>query len=319
VLRAALGLGLLAYILSRSGVRAALAPVWSEPWVLAVLVGLSVFGASIEAERLRVLFRAGGLRLTWLGAYRVVPVSTFFNFCIPGGTGGDVVKLYYLALDNRRRGLETATVMLADRAIALFAVLLFVLGMMGVNREMVAANAVLRGLFVIVVSGIAVIGTVAALSWSKALRESRAYAWVMSRLPLRRHVERIADAVHAFRDRKRAVLAALLLSLAGHMGVAATHVLVASVVIPGAPWEHVAFLSMVGMVANAVPVTPGGLGVGEAAFAQLFGMMGYTGGAALLVLWRIGMLPLALLGATIYITGLAGRRLGVTGQATEAS
>ena len=319
MLRAALGLGLLGYILSRSGVRAALSPVWSAPWVLAVLVGLSVFGASIEAERLRVLFRAAGLRLTWLGAYRIVPVSTFFNFCIPGGTGGDVVKLYYLALDNRRRGLETATVMLADRAIALFAVLLFVLGMMGVNRAMVAGNAVLRGLLVVVLGAIVVIGVVAALSWSRRLRESRVYARLLARLPLRRYVERVADAVHEFRGRKRAVLAALLLSLAGHVGVAATHVVVASVVIPGAPWQHVAFLSMVGMVANAVPVTPGGLGVGEAAFAQLFGMMGYTGGAALLILWRVGMLPLALLGATIYITGLAGRRLRVAEQATEAS
>ena len=303
-----LGLGLLAYVVSRVGVREAVVPVLSEPWVLAILVGLPVFGATIEAERLRVLFRASGLNLTWHAAYRVVPVSTFFNFCIPGGTGGDVVKLYYLAQDNRLRGLETATVMLVDRAIALFAVLLFVLGMMVVNREVVMDSAVLRSLGVVVLGGIAVIIAVLLLSWSKDFRSSRVYAWAMARMPGRRYVERVANALHEFQNRKRSIAVACLLSLAGHIAVAATYVGVASVVIPAAPWAQVAFLTMLGMVANAIPLTPGGLGVGEAAFDQLFSLMGYSGGAALLLLWRLGMLPLALLGAAIYITGQAGPR-----------
>jgi uncharacterized protein (TIRG00374 family) len=307
-LRILLGLGLLVWVVSRVGVREAVLPVLSEPWVLAILVGLPVFGASIEAERLRVLFRAAGLNLTWHGAYRVVPVSTFFNFCIPGGTGGDVVKLYYLAQDNRLRGLETATVMIVDRAIALFAVLLFVLGMMVVNRDVVLASAVLRGLGVVVIGAMLVIAAVVTLAWSKTFRSSRLYTWIMERMPGRRYVERIAVALHEFQNRKRAIAAACLLSLAGHIAVAATYVVVASVVIPAAPWAQVAFLTMMGMVANAIPLTPGGLGVGEAAFDQLFSLMGYSGGAALLLLWRLGMLPLALLGAVIYITGQAGPR-----------
>jgi hypothetical protein len=183
----------------------------------------------------------------------------------------------------------------------------------------VLANTVLRGVAVVVIAGMLAIMVVAALAWSTTLRSSRPYAWLMARVPLRRHVERIAAAAHAFGERKRAVAAACGLSLAGHLGVAATYVAVASVVIPQAPWQHVAFLSMVGMVANAIPVTPGGLGVGEAAFAQLFGMMGYPGGAALIVLWRVGMLPLALLGATFYITGLAGRRSHLAERAPHAS
>jgi len=307
-LRIVLGLGLMVYVVSRVGLRETLLPVLGEPWVLAILVGLPVFGASIEAERLRVLFRAAGLNLTWHGAYRVVPVSTFFNFCIPGGTGGDVVKLYYLAQDNRSRGLETATVMLADRAIALFAVLLFVLGMMVVNHEVVLANVVLRGLGIVVLAGMAAIASFVLLSWSRSFRGSGVYRWLTSRSPGGRYLERIAEALHAFQTQKKSIAVACLLSLAGHIAVAATYVVVASVVIPSAPWAQVAFLTMMGMVANAIPLTPGGLGVGEAAFDQLFSLMGYSGGAALLLLWRLGMLPLALLGAVIYITGQAGAR-----------
>jgi hypothetical protein len=177
--------------------------------------------------------------------------------------------------------------------------------MVVVNLDIVLATPVLRALSLVVLSGLLVLYVVTMLAWSAWLRGTRFYRWLMDRMPLKRHVERVADAVHEFRGRKGAIVLAALISLAGHLGVAATFVAVASVVMPDAPWQMVAFLSMMGMVANAIPLTPGGLGVGEAAFEHLFAMMGYSGGAVLLVLWRVGMLPLATLGAALYITGQA--------------
>lgn len=297
-----LGLALLAWVLSRTGLRT-LEPVLTNAWVLVPLLGLTAVGATVEAERLRVLFRASGLNLTWGGAYRVVPVSTFFNFCIPGGTGGDVVKLYYLALANEKREIEVATVLVVDRAIALAAVLLFVLLMAAVNYEVVVANATLRTLVVTFIGGLAALGVVVSLAWSTRLRSTRFYDWLMERIPLSRYIRRVADALHRFRDRKRFLAAAALISLAGHMAGAVTFVLISSLVIPAAPWQLVAFLAMAGMVANAIPLTPGGIGVGEAAFDHLFGLLGYAGGAALLLTWRVTMIPLAVVGATLYITG----------------
>lgn len=301
-LRVVLGVGLLAWVLSRSGLQA-LAPVLTSPWILFVLLGLSLFGAVVEAERLRVLFASAGLRLTRGLAYRVVPVGSFFNFCVPGGTGGDVVKLYYLAQENRGRGVEVATVVLVDRVIALSAVLLLVLGLIAPNADLVRSSAALRAVVLTAAAGLVAVAVVVALAWSRRLRSSRLYAWTLQRMPLRRYVERVADAVHAFRDRRRALLAAALISLLGHLGVAATYVVVASVILPTVQWPVVGFLSMLGMVANALPLTPGGLGVGEAAFEQLFRLAGATGGAALLVLWRMSMIPIASIGATLYITG----------------
>ncbi|MGA7105173.1 MAG: hypothetical protein WBX49_07495, partial [Candidatus Deferrimicrobiaceae bacterium] len=69
VIRILLGVSLLVFVLRRSGVDA-LVPVLSQPWILAALVGLTILGAWVEAERLRILFRAGGLNLTWQAAYR---------------------------------------------------------------------------------------------------------------------------------------------------------------------------------------------------------------------------------------------------------
>ena len=288
--------------MSRSGLQA-FERVLSTPWVLVALLGLAAFGTTVEAARLRLLFRAAGLKLDWGGAYRVVPVSTFFNFCIPGGTGGDVVKLYYLARANRHRGVEVATVVLVDRVIALSAVLFLVLLLVLPNLGLVQDSAVLRAVVLMAAGGLVAIGIVISLAWSRRLRRTSFYAWVMHRMPFRRHVERVADAVHAFRERRRAIAAAALVSVAGHLGLAATYVAVATVVLPTAPWTQVGFLSLMGMVANAIPLTPGGLGVGEAAFEQLFLLAGFSGGAFLLVFWRLSMVPLAMIGATLYITG----------------
>jgi uncharacterized membrane protein YbhN (UPF0104 family) len=82
---------------------------------------------------------------------------------------------------------------------------------------------------------------------------------------------------------------------------------------PDAPPLTVSLLALLGLLANALPITPGGLGVGEAAFEGLFRSVGYGGGARLILAWRVGMLTLCCLGCALYITG--ARR----GQVAEAA
>ena len=65
-----------------------------------------------------------------------------------------------------------------------------------------------------------------------------------------------------------------------------------------------ALLSLFGLFANALPLTPGGLGVGEAAFDGLFHLVGIDGGARLLLLWRLGLLPVCLAGGVLYMIGI---------------
>ena len=103
---------------------------------------------------------------------------------------------------------------------------------------------------------------------------------------------------------KRGILvAAILLSAIGQLLLGGTFALVGTVLMPGLPHVLVALLALLGLVANWLPLTPGGLGVGEAAFAAIFALAGHTGGARMLLAWRVGMLPLAALGALFYVRG----------------
>ena len=58
-----------------------------------------------------------------------------------------------------------------------------------------------------------------------------------------------------------------------------------------------------GFLANALPVTPGGLGVGELAFDNLFALAGLTGGVEALVSWRILTTLIDLSGLVFFIQG----------------
>ena len=125
--------------------------------------------------------------------------------------------------------------------------------------------------------------------------------------PLHRYLQRVDAALFAFRGHRASVAAAVLVSSAGQIALAGTFMIAGTVVIPDVPGWTTAFLSLLGMVANAVPVTPGGIGVGEAAFEALFALAGYDGGARLMLVWRAGLLPLALLGGLLYALHGQGR------------
>jgi uncharacterized protein (TIRG00374 family) len=302
-LRVFLGIGLLYYVLSTTGGWLAARHFLSTPWLLPGLTILTLLGAAIESKRLGLLLKSQGIGLSFVHGYRIVAIAAFFNFCIPGGTGGDVMKLYYLASENRRQVVEMATVLLVDRAVALFSLLLLVVGLAIFNAQLVHEYVLVQFFIAIAVGGLVGLALLAALSCSTQFRASRVYHFVVTKIPLHRYLRRVSDALYGFREHKEALLSAALLSMLGHVGLAIMLVGAASVFMPLAPPLVVSLLSFLGLLANALPITPGGLGVGEAAFQGLFGAVGFAGGATLILAWRVGMLPLCMLGCILYMVG----------------
>jgi uncharacterized protein (TIRG00374 family) len=304
--RLAAAAALLYFVLSRAGNLVALKQLLSTFWLLPVLIFAAVGGAVLEVLRLRVLFQSQQLRIPFGYGYRMVAIAAFFSFCLPGGTSGDVMKLYYLASKNKGRGIEIATVLLADRVIAMFALLAIVVSVALFERSLIAQS---RVILLLVLTGAAMMGAlviVTALSCSARVRTTRFYAAIVRRAPFSRYLVRISDALLAFRHHWVAVLEAIALSAASHALLAGMFAAAGSVVLPQASAAAVITLSLLGMFANALPITPGGIGVGESAFQALFGLAGYSGGASLLLAWRAGMMSLCALGCLFYVAGLKG-------------
>jgi glycosyltransferase 2 family protein len=298
--RAAVGVVLVVYLVKAGGAWPSFASRPDALWLIVAVNLISLLGAATEARRMAVLMGAQKVPVSFSRAFRLVCIATLFNLWIPGGTGGDLTKLYYLAGRNRGRGIEVATILVVDRAVALFALLVLILTLLAVGPPMVTAAPIVSGLALASVVAMALLtaGTLAA--WSKTIRSSRMYRALIAQPFFGSYLGRAADAAYAFRDLKSAILAAGVWSLVGHLLLAASFALAASVLLPSVSPVAASTLSLLGLVANVLPVTPGGIGVGEAATEVLFRSIGAPGGAILIVIWRLGTATICAFGAIFF-------------------
>ena len=310
--RVAAAIALLYFALSRAGNLSALKQLVSKPWMLAVLILPALGGAAVEALRMRVLFRSQNLNVPFLYGYQVSAVASFFSCCLPGGTSGDVMKLYYLSAKTKGRRVEIATVLLTDRLLAMFVLLGVVISLALADGSLIAKSKVILSLVTTAGAIMAGLAVLALVSRSRRVRATRIYTAVLKWIPFHRYAERVSDALLAFRHHNGALLKAAGFALAGHTLLAGMFAAVGSVVLPQAPAATVVTLSLMGMFGNALPITPGGLGVGESVFQGLFGLAGYAGGASLVLAWRIGMYFLCGVGCLFYIAGPRGESSAIS-------
>ena len=303
-LRTSIAIGLLVY-LGVSGVinwSALHGLVTSWGVALAALVVLAI-DVCVIAWRLCVIFKPRGLYLSLHSSLRLTLIGIFFNTCLPGSTGGDVIKIYYATRDNRGRRTEVATIMLLDRAIGMFALMVWPLLVAPLFPQLLRSLPILRFLLwaAAVVSGAMLVGML--VGSMERVRHSRFVAWTCQKLPLGSYAERVFDTVHAYRYNLTTLLAAIGLSLLAHTMTIGGTLLAAQAINPSGFIWQMSILIPLGFLANCLPLTPGGLGVGEAAFDQLFSMAGLTGGAETLLGWRVLMLMIGLPGLLFYLQG----------------
>jgi uncharacterized membrane protein YbhN (UPF0104 family) len=132
---------------------------------------------------------------------------------------------------------------------------------------------------------------------------SPAVKWMLAKVPLGRYAGIVLETIHSYRNHRTRLLGALALALAAHLCAFSALLLVARVADARVfGWEMAAIVPF-GFLANMLPLTPGGLGVGEAAMDTLFHMVGRDGGAEAILGWRLLMFVLGLAGLVFYIRG----------------
>jgi uncharacterized protein (TIRG00374 family) len=313
-LRIGLGLALLAYVLVITESWRFGALLLATPRLALALVAWTCMGTLVEARRLGLLLAAHGMTLPLSRGLRLVSIATFFGLFIPGGTGGDVAKLYALASDRPGRRIEVVLIVLVDRAVGLFSLLCLICLMAVLNWPMVRARAVLGTLVAVAAVALVLMTCAGVLAWSSRIRSGALYCVWLDRIPGGGYARRVWDAFYQFRAQRQALAAALALTLAGHTGLCGIFWLTASYVMPAARVGEVCLLSLLGMLANALPITPGGIGVGEAAFTALFAAAGHHGGGQLILAWRIATLLLGVVGALLFVMGKNTSRKGAETQ-----
>ncbi len=304
LLRGGIALGLLAYLGFSGAIDWSALTRLLAAWPL-TLAALAIYflAVAVVAWRLALLYRPHGIQLSVRSSLRLTLIGVFFSNCLPGAAGGDVVKIYYAAAGNNGRRVEVATIMLLDRVVGLFSLLILPFLFVPLLPGLLAASEVLRGLLwsAAALSVGVLVATV--LTVALPISRHRLVAASLRRLPLGEYLARVLDTIYGYRRSPGTLLAAVAVSLVAQLGTIAVLILLAEAIAPGGATWQMALLIPFGLLANSIPLTPGGLGVGEAAFSALFGLVGLQGGAEMLLSWRLVLLIIGALGLGIYLQG----------------
>lgn len=305
IARLAVGIALLVYLaksrLISFGELTALFTAWPITLAALALIFLDIFFMSM---RLCWLFRPQGLRLPLLRSLDLTLVSSFFATFLPGAAGGDIAKLFYAAKESKGRRAEIVTTVAFDRALGLFSILLLPLLSAPLFVPLIGSMPALQILLAITAALASVMLGAFLLCLFRYGWMLAAAKWISRVLPARQLPERVVACIGAYRGRWGLLLASLVASLASNLTLIAATALAILLIAPGSLSLRLCLVVPMGDVANSLPLTPGGLGVGETAFSALFRVAGLQGGAEALLCWRIWRAMVGLVGLGIYLRGM---------------
>lgn len=273
-------------------------------WLLAgfVTYGLVEFLSGI---RWQLLLRVQGVVLSWARLFQLVIIGVFFNFFIPGGTGGDVVKVFYLLKETPGQRTRALLSVLVDRLIG-FVALIAIAGVIIAAQWhwLRSSPAAVKYLWI----ALAILGSLlAGLGVSFLLTGLGLIHKLPARLPGRDKLAGLALAYNLYGRAWKPTVASFVLSVIAHFGHFAVFFCAASSF--GATsriptfGEFCSIMPIVDTI-TCVPISLGGLGVRENLFQIFLGdLCGVSQAVAALMATTGYSLVLAwgLLGGVLYL------------------
>lgn len=234
------------------------------------LLGIALFFGS---ERWRLLLKHQNLTCDSLETFKLTLIGTFFNFAIPGGVGGDVVKSFYIAKNNPQARVKSVLSVMMDRVLGLYAMLWMAEVAMLVDFSQVEALPQLKTIFYLATFGLIAMTTGLAMAFSKKINGTNKIQKFLSYLPKSDRFIQVYESVHSYGDDFPTLLKTFILSLLAQIPSVGIIMIVGSSMGISISTSVYFVAVPIGMVALAVPISPGGVGVGQYAFYYLFNLI----------------------------------------------
>lgn len=274
---------------------------WQHLSILMLILFLNWF---ISSERWRMILLSQGFPTTALQALRLTLIGAFFNYVIPGGVGGDVVKSFYVAKENPAARLKSIITIAMDRLLGLFSMLAMAIVVMCWDLEKVLGQKELSYIF----TGLLLVFAGFLVAWSfvfsRRLFASGLIQMICSKIPHGDKFLKLYLAFSEYRTHKKAFFKAVALS-----ALAQTNAIIAFIYVGWAlgynvDWHTYFFVVPIGFMITAIPISPAGVGVGQAGYYFLFNIATGTVtqmGPLLISANQILNFLFGLVGAIIYV------------------
>lgn len=278
--------------------------ILNDGFLLSLTIGVWLLTQGVGSIRWIILLHALGYKLKPLRAFQLHMTGLFFNTAMPGAVGGDLIKATYVILDNKNLGKSPAmTSILMDRILGLYG--LFTIGAVVIlmNYDMVLQTPALQPVALFVLS--LVLGTGVFLYLiSKNYKGADPFLKILEKgFPGSRIASRIYKTLRLFQNNQKDLFFAWVMSMIIQGALMGYFCILTRALLPEAvDLTAIAMIFPIGILVTALPVAPGGLGVGHVAFEKLFAIVGSDGGATIFNAYILSTLCLNLLGIFGYIS-----------------
>jgi len=225
----------------------------------------------VAGWRWQLLLRVQGIELGWARLCCLLLIGVFFNFIIPGGTGGDVIKTFYLLKETPGKRTVALLSVLVDRLVGLIALSVFAAVLIIADWQWLMSSPVVDKFVwpAIIILG----GSFAGLHGIYIMTSRGWIHRLPARFPGRDKLAELALAYNLYGRSWKPTLSAFGLSFLAHLGYFAVFYCAGqalrhdNVRMPTFA-EMCAIMPIVNTI-SAMPISIGGLGVREGLF-QVF-------------------------------------------------
>ena len=274
-----------------------------SPQTLGIIIGILFFGViPLATFRWWLLLKAIGVPIKAKQTYVLTWIGNFFNTTLPGAVTGDFVKGYYVIKEYHEEGRTRAFItLIIDRFVGLFGLIMMAFLSMLLNYELIFSRQYLHPLTwtIIILFGLTVIFYTIVVFPFKENHDP--FVWIFKRLPASKFTLKVYFAFRRYKNQKKTLLLTLLISICIHILVGIIFFIIARLI--GIKEMELAtqfFLMPIGLISVTLPIAPGGIGIGHAAFESLYQIAGLRGGADVFNLFVIVQLGVFLLGGIPY-------------------
>jgi uncharacterized protein (TIRG00374 family) len=279
--------------------------ICERPIALVWAFAIWLFGAVlIQGQRWRLLMRGLGIPCPFWRVAHLQLVGLFFNTAMPGAVGGDVIKALYIVRDQPRGARTGAAIsVLVDRIVGLFG--MFTIGAIAVTIDFshFSSDPLLRSLMTFIYTSVGGMTLFMLLVLSRHSDASDPLLRLLRRdWPLFSTIRSVYDSLRMYRHRPLTILYAWGLSIVVQL-LFFSFFSFLTIAMTGQhpPTAVLVTIYSIGALVTALPVAPGGLGVGHLAFEKLFLMVGLTGGANVFNIFCVTFLAFNLMGSIPYL------------------
>lgn len=222
----------------------------------------------LQTGRLVVMLAIQGVRLSFWTSTKLTFAGNFFNFALPGTTGGDLIKAYYITYYTPLK-TEAVTTVFLDRAIGLLGLVMLAGAAIALTRNPEQFRQLITTL--VIICGCLGLGSL--VVFSRRLRGALRLRELAARLPMGDQLLRVGGATVAMRHHKMLVVLSLLMTLVLQAIVMYSAFIMARAMGMKGDVSYYFIYISIGFLIAAIPISPPqAFGIMEAAYIQFFAM-----------------------------------------------